>query len=138
MFVEKPIREARRADIVIANHALSIIQSAFSKKKIILSTRIIFDEGHHVFDAADIAFSSALTAIETSEMRRWIRGDEDGLKGRMRGLRNRISDLINGDETALSIMDLIIDVARELPSSGWQNRISSSKNLVQQRYFFQR
>ena len=33
-FVEKPIREARRADIVIANHALSIIQSAFSKKKI--------------------------------------------------------------------------------------------------------
>ena len=62
-------------------------------------------------------------------MRRWIRGDEDGLKGRMRGLRNRISDLINGDETALSIMDLIIGVARELPSSGWQNRISSSKNF---------
>ena len=136
-FVEKPIREARRADIVIANHALSIIQSAFSKKENhVLSTRIIFDEGHHVFDAADIAFSSALTAIETSEMRRWIRGDEDGLKGRMRGLRNRVSDLINGDENALGIMNLIIDVARELPSSGWQNRISSSKNFGAAEIFF--
>ena len=136
-FVEKPIREARRADIVIANHALSIIQSVFSKKENhALSTRIIFDEGHHVFDAADIAFSSALTAIETSEMRRWIRGDEDGLKGRMRGLRNRVSDLINGDENALSIMDLIIDIARELPSSGWQKRISSSNKFGTAEIFF--
>ena len=41
----------------------------------------------------------------------------------MLGLRNRVSDLINGDENALSIIDLIIGAARQLPSSGWQNRI---------------
>ena len=136
-FAEKSVREARQADIVITNHALLILQSIFTQKDDrALSTRLIFDEGHHVFDAADSAFSSALTASETSEMRRWIRGAEDGLKGRARGLRNRLSDLISGDEKALSELEAIIDVARELPSHGWQNRISSENQFGSAEKFF--
>lgn len=136
-FVEKSVREARQADIVVANHALLILQSVFAQKDDrTLSSRLIFDEGHHVFDAADSAFSSALTASEASEMRRWIRGAEDGLKGRARGLRNRLSELISGDEKALSELESVIDVARELPSRGWQNRISSASQFGTAETFF--
>ena len=136
-FVEKSVREARQADIVVANHALLILQSVFTQKDDrALSTRLIFDEGHHVFDAADSAFSSALTASEAYEMRRWIRGAEDGLKGRARGLRNRLSELISNDEKALSELEAIIDIARELPSRGWQNRISSASQFGTAETFF--
>ena len=45
--------------------------------------RLIFDEGHHLFDAADSAFSGHLTGIETAELRRWIRRPEaQGRRGR--------------------------------------------------------
>ena len=69
-FVEKSIRGTRHADIVIANHALVMIhavlgnqgspsqgstaQGAFIDAN--APKRLIFDEGHHVFDAADSAF----------------------------------------------------------------------------------
>ena len=49
-------------------------------------TRFVFDEGHHVFDAADSTFSAALTGQETIELRRWIVGPERGNRGRRRGL----------------------------------------------------
>ena len=136
-FVEKSVREAKQADIVVANHALLMLQAAFAKNDDrTMPTRLVFDEGHHVFDAADSAFSSALTASETTEMRRWIRGAEDGLKGRSRGLRNRFSELISGDDKALSELETIIDVARELPSRGWQNRISSASQIGAAEEFF--
>ena len=136
-FVEKSVREAKHADIVIANHALLILQSVFAQKDDgSLSTRLIFDEGHHVFDAADSAFSSALTASEASEMRRWIRGAEDGLKGRARGLRRRLYELITGDEKAIGELEAVIDVARELPSQGWQKRISSASQFGVAETFF--
>ena len=37
-------------------------------------TRIVFDEGHHLFDAADSTFAAALTGQEAIELRRWIVG----------------------------------------------------------------
>ena len=53
--------------------------------------RIVFDEGHHLFDAADSAFSGHLTALETAELRRWIRGPEaERRRGRGR-LGHRVS-----------------------------------------------
>ena len=30
--------------------------------------------GHHLFEAADSAFSAQLTALESSELRRWLLG----------------------------------------------------------------
>ena len=55
--------------------------------------RIVFDEGHHLFDAADSAFSGHLTALETAELRRWLRGPESERR-RGRGLADRIGDLV--------------------------------------------
>lgn len=92
-FIEKAIRASRKADIVIANHALVLTQAAFdgarsarNLKTDVETTvlrRIVFDEGHHLFDAADSAFSACLSGQEAAELRRWIRGPEGrGRRGR--------------------------------------------------------
>ena len=71
------MRRARRAEIVVANHALVMIQAALGGgDDASLPTRYVFDEGHHVFDAADSAFSANLSGIETAELRRWLIGAE--------------------------------------------------------------
>ena len=61
-FVEKSMRRAKRADIVVTNHALVMINAAYAglddKRR---PTRYVFDEGHHVFDAADSAFAAYLS-----------------------------------------------------------------------------
>ncbi|HEY0435407.1 MAG TPA: DEAD/DEAH box helicase, partial [Phenylobacterium sp.] len=102
-FVEKAIRGSRKADIVIANHALVLTQAAFDGARAARGgkqdgettqlKRIVFDEGHHLFDAADAAFSAALSGAEAAELRRWIRGPE-GRGRRGRGLEARLSELL--------------------------------------------
>ena len=102
-FIEKAIRASRRADLVIANHALVLTQAAFDGARAARGQpadgetthlkRIVFDEGHHLFDAADSAFAAALSGAEAAEMRRWIRGPE-GRGRRGRGLEARLSELL--------------------------------------------
>ena len=60
--------------------------------------RIVFDEGHHVFEAADSTFAAALTGQEAIELKRWIVGPEKGSKGRRRGLAARLADVASYDE----------------------------------------
>ncbi len=131
-FVEKAIRASRRADIVIANHALVLTQAAFDGartargKKADGETaalkRVVFDEGHHLFDAADSAFSACLSGQETAELRRWIRGPEGRRRGR--GLDQRLGDLLADNETAYAALTSVIHAAAALPGEGWSGRIS--------------
>ncbi len=83
-FIERAIRRARHAPIVIANHALVIAQAASDWLATDQTTdtpperrlRYVFDEGHHLFDAADSGFAALLSGREMAELRRWIRGPE--------------------------------------------------------------
>ena len=132
-FVEKAVRASRRADLVIANHALVLSQAAFDGaraarglKTDIETTapkRIVFDEGHHLFDAADAAFSAALSGAEAAELRRWIRGPE-GRRRRGRGLEARLGDLVGDREDARSALHDVIRAASALPGEGWSGRIT--------------
>ena len=136
-FVEKSIRAAKRADIVVTNHALVMIQAAYAgQNERREPTRFVFDEGHHVFDAADSAFSTYLSGREASELRHWIRGAEDGRRGRARGLKRRLEDLLADDAAALADLEAVLEAARELPSQGWQNRLSASQPLGAGETFF--
>ena len=136
-FVEKSIRAAKRADIVVTNHALVMIQAAYAGQSDRREpTRFIFDEGHHVFDAADSAFSAYLSGREASELRHWIRGAEDGRRGRARGLKRRLEDLLSDDAAALADLDHVLEAARELPGQGWQNRLSAFQPLGAGETFF--
>lgn len=134
-FIERAGRAARKADIVIANHALVLHQVAVDHALGVAKTdeeevapgglrRLIFDEGHHLFDAADSAFSGHLTALETAELRRWLRGPESqGRRGR--GLAERIGDLISDSDTAERALEQILSAARNLPGPGWTRRIQA-------------
>lgn len=122
-FVEKSVRKAKRADIVIANHALVMHQTAVIGPEDALPARYVFDEGHHLFEAADGAFACHLDGTETADLRRWLLGSESGRKSRARGLQKRAEELIAGDAEAKAELEAIIEAARALPGPGWRQRL---------------
>ncbi|MEQ8609507.1 MAG: ATP-dependent DNA helicase [Parvibaculum sp.] len=150
-FIERAIRKARRAEIVVANHALVMRQAALDQAMGPVApapakpedaaggaedeapsgrearSRFVFDEGHHIFDAADSAFSASLSALETAELRRWIRGAEGQRGRRGRGLDERVSDLIAGDELAEEALVTALSAAAALPAPGWTTRINEGQ-----------
>ncbi|MDB5439881.1 MAG: helicase [Caulobacteraceae bacterium] len=132
-FIEKSVRASKRADLVIANHALVMSQAAFDGARAARGNpedsetaslrRIVFDEGHHLFDAADSAFSTALSGGEAAELRRWIRGPESrGRRGR--GLEARLLDVIGDHEDARRALNAALTAALKLPGEGWSSRIA--------------
>ncbi|GAA0725918.1 ATP-dependent DNA helicase [Sphingomonas japonica] len=123
-FIERAARASAAADIVIANHALVMVNAARGREATTRPTRYVFDEGHHLFDAADAMFSVALTGQEAIEIRRWIVGPEGGGRGRRRGLAARLSDVASYDEQGAAAIEQAIDAARALPSDGWLQRVA--------------
>ncbi len=134
-FIEKSARAARKADIVIANHALVLNQASIDHALGVAKTdeeeaapggirRMVFDEGHHLFDAADSAFSGHLTALETAELRRWLRGPESERR-RGRGLVDRIGDLVSDSETTEKYVQMLLIAAQALPGPGWTRRVQA-------------
>ena len=131
-FIERAIRRARHAPIVIANHALVIAQAASDWLATDQTTdtpqerrlRYVFDEGHHLFDAADSGFAALLSGREMAELRRWIRGPEGRARTRMRGLEERLKDLIADDEQAREVLDEAVMAAGALAGEGWMARMT--------------
>ena len=122
-FVEHTIRRARGAELVVANHALVMAQAAWGGLDDDgVPSRYVFDEGHHVFDAADGAFSATLSGVEGAELRRWLLGAEGG-RSRARGLQRRLDDLVAGNPDLETPLDAALQAARALPSQGWALRL---------------
>ncbi len=131
-FIERAIRRARHAPIVIANHALVIAQAAGDW----LATdqtndapqerrlRYVFDEGHHLFDAADSGFAALLSGREMADLRRWIRGPEARARTRMRGLEERLKDLVADHEEAQHALEDALQAAGALAGEGWMSRVT--------------
>jgi ATP-dependent DNA helicase DinG len=123
-FVEHTIRRARGADLVIANHALVMAQATWGGlDDATVPVRYVLDEGHHVFDAADGAFSATLSGAEAGELRRWLLGAE-GARSRARGLRVRLDELVAGRPELTTPMEAALQAARALPSPEWRARLA--------------
>jgi len=136
-FVERTVRRARHARLVVANHALVMIQAALGGgDEGELPTRYVFDEGHHIFSAADSAFSAELTGYESEDLRRWLVGAEAGRRSRSRGLRARLDDLIAGDDDAVAALDEALGAARALPGPGWRQRLGGGQPVGAAEVFF--
>ncbi|MBX3565345.1 MAG: ATP-dependent DNA helicase [Sphingomonas sp.] len=123
-FIERAARASAEADIVIANHALVMVNAARGREAANRPTRYVFDEGHHLFDAADAMFSAALTGQEAIEIRRWVTGPESGARGRRRGLAARLADLASYDEEGGRAIGEAVEAAHQLPGDGWLQRLS--------------
>lgn len=126
-FIERAARASADADIVIANHALVMVNAARGRETATRPTRYVFDEGHHLFDAADAMFGVALSGQETIELRRWITGPEAGSRGRRRGLAARLSDVASYDDAGAQAIAEAVDAARALPSDGWLQRLAEGQ-----------
>ncbi len=123
-FIERAARSSAQADLVIANHALVMVNAARGRDHAQRPTRIVFDEGHHVFDAADSTFAAALTGQEAIELRRWIIGPERKNRGRRRGLAARLADVASYDEAGGDAVEAAVKAAEALPSDGWLQRLN--------------
>jgi len=132
-FIERAIRRSRHAPIVVANHALVIAQASqdwlagdqTSDTAPERRLRYVFDEGHHLFDAADSGFSAFLSGLEMAELRRWIKGPEGRARSRARGLEERLKDLIADDDAAQSALDETMAAAATLAGEGWMTRVQA-------------
>ncbi|GBQ23942.1 DNA helicase C2 [Acetobacter estunensis NRIC 0472] len=144
-FVEHSIRRARDADLVIANHALVMAQAAWAQSEGVsaseqgdapdatssearvpeedgVPTRYVFDEGHHVADAADGAFALEFSGLEAAELRRWLLGAE-GSRSRARGLKRRLDDLVATNPRLETPLEAALLAAKALPAPGWSARL---------------
>ncbi len=123
-FVEHTIRRARSADLVVANHALVMAQAAWGGiDDATVPLRYVFDEGHHLFAAADAAFSAELSGAEAAELRRWLLGAEGG-RSRARGLKRRLEELVGERAELVAPLDAALQAARALPGVGWATRLA--------------
>lgn len=130
-FIEKVVRRARSADIVVANHALVIARNvqdgpATGEEGGERAVRFVFDEGHHLFDAADSGFSAALSGFEMMELRRWLRGPE-GRGSRARGLAERLKDYVTDDPAAREILDEAVSAAHALAGDGFLQHLGTPR-----------
>jgi ATP-dependent DNA helicase DinG len=133
-FIERVIRRARHAPVVVANHALVIAQASGDVLNLDETNdapperrvRYVFDEGHHLFDAADSGFAAFLSGYEMADLRRWIRGPEARARTRMRGLEERLKDIVADDEAAQSALEECISAAGALAGEGWLSRLNNA------------
>jgi len=132
-FIEKIVRRARVAPIVVANHALVIANAAqdwqgpdeTTDTQAERRVRYVFDEGHHLFDAADSGFAAAVSGTEMADLRRWIRGPEGRMRSRSRGLEDRLKDLVENNEEAEKALSEAVSAAGVLAGEGWASRLAA-------------
>ena len=121
--IEHVIRDARQADLVIANHALVMAQAVWGGlDDDYVPTRYVFDEGHHIFDAADGAFAVELSGAAMAELRRWLLGAE-GTRSRARGLQRRLEDIMASDEGMAPKLEAALIAAKALPAPMFSTRL---------------
>jgi ATP-dependent DNA helicase DinG len=89
--------------------------------------RFVLDEGHHLFDAADSGFAAVLSGREMAELRRWIRGPEGHARSRMRGLSERLRDLVEDDQAAREALEDCLRAAGALAGENWMARVRSAQ-----------
>ena len=127
-FVEHTIRRARGASLVVANHALVMAQAAWGGiDGASVPTRYVFDEGHHLFDAADGAFSAELSGTEAALLRRWLLGAEE-TRTRAKGLRPRLEAMVGGAVELAPHLPDVLAAAHLLPGTGWSARLATAPN----------
>lgn len=124
-FIERSISESVEAPIVLANHALTLFAGRNSSAETgsLLPQRLIFDEAHHLFDAADSAYALYLSGRELREFATWIGFSE------RRGLLPRLDRLLAEypNKMVQECTALLREMATDFPTEGWLRRLRSSE-----------
>ena len=132
-FLERVVRKSRGSRVVVSNHALTMVEAARHAAAIEAEgdasnappLRYVFDEGHHIFDAADSFYAIHISGWEGSELRRWVRGPEGRGSRRGRGLVERLTPILQDEPAEIDRLAEIAQRALVLPGDGWMSRLSS-------------
>ncbi len=135
-FIERQRVLSRRADLVITNHALVMSRAAGEEKeKRAEASRIVFDEGHHLFEAADSAFTLELSVSGLREFRLWLEGRRQS-GGARSGLKARLGGWDERDEALGRHLGETLTAARSLPESGAMRRLAAGNPQGAAEIFF--
>ena len=132
-FVDLPMKRAPYADIVITNHAFVLHRSAVGRLADDNIHHFIFDEGHHLFNSADNAFSSTLSAREAERLRRFIIKNDNGdmLSGSSgSSLVSMVTDTLGTSGDAQKNIFLLTDKANSLPDIHWESRLTNGTSTI--------
>jgi ATP-dependent DNA helicase DinG len=130
-FIERVRVQTESSEIVVANHAVLLTRAAaeaaipenLARAPL---TRLVLDEGHHLIDAADDAFSVHLTARELADLRRFLRGPEERrARSHARTILDRLSDLLPGEEEVEHLVKPVSRLAGALPTEQWRRSLAS-------------
>ena len=131
-FIESVRQQSKHADIIISNHALSLTeaQSGAIEHNPRLNV-MIFDEAHHLFQAADNFYAVSFNGAETTQLKQWLDDNpQNNAGGRqssmfrpaMRGLQARLGKFASHQEIA-PLMHRLSDALAFLPQANWSQRI---------------
>ena len=132
-FLERIVRKSRVSRVVVSNHALTMVEAARHAAATEFDPeaqgaqplRYVFDEGHHIFDAADSFYAIHISGWEGAELRRWLRGPEGRGSRRGRGLVERLTPILQDQPQESDRLNDIAQRALALPGDGWMSRLSS-------------
>ncbi|NCB49114.1 MAG: ATP-dependent DNA helicase [Alphaproteobacteria bacterium] len=123
-FIEKRSSRAKKARVIISNHSLVMAEmSHIFEEETFHISHFIFDEAHHLFEAADNAFASELSGWEGVMMHRFLFGHSRSVK-RLKGLSRRIDEILK--EKSFEVQESVISLiesAQFLPKEGFLKRI---------------
>lgn len=132
-YLERIVRKTRGSRIVVSNHALTMVEAARhavttdgdAEEGSARPLRYVFDEGHHIFDAADSFFAIHISGREGAELRRWLRGPEGRSSRRGRGLVERLTPILQDEPAEMDRVQEVAQKALALPGDGWMTRLGS-------------
>jgi ATP-dependent DNA helicase DinG len=128
-FIERAARASAQADLVIANHALVMVNAARGEGPAQRPTRSCSTKATTCSTPPIQTFAAALTGQRRSSCKRWIIGPEKGSRGRRRGLAARLADLASYDEAGAEAIAAALQGGRGAALDGWLQRLADGDAL---------
>lgn len=129
-FVDMPLKRAKYADVVITNHAFILHRAKLhlENQETDLIPHVVFDEGHHLFEACDSAFSTEFSAWGTYMLRRFIINKDTGdLLQQSKGTLGAIIDNVYDTDNPIHTHRIALQHhAHILTDNHWQSRFTST------------
>lgn len=134
--IERVARRASKADVVITNHALTL--QSLSRMEApkpgqecpphapALPGRVIFDEGHHLYQAADSFFAVDFSLHSSHSLRWWC---QRGTGNRHRRLAID-SEILAHSPPCAEALDDVTQAIQILPDDHWQTRLTESDPVL--------
>ncbi len=127
-FVEMTRHNGRHADIIVSNHALSLTEA--ESGAIENNPRLnvmIFDEAHHLFQAADNFYAVKFNGIESTQLKQWFSDSTTQQQRNLfrpipRGFRSRLGKFADHKEMK-PLMEQLALALDFLPEENWCQRI---------------